>query len=206
MESSWLGTFKGAVLPELEDINKKVVEARTINELVNAFAIEKEFCIKMHDRYSRLSRNLEYQENNDHITRVNARYQLKPDLLESFTRDANNITKLGLWDEKRAMDEISRMGGLAPASQKLFRLCQNHVIKESNGDLDRLKNYGFVESGGIKFDNTKAYLEHRMNDNNINCYLKNSPIAEQLKNIHEQEKQMELEHKNKGMGMDMDMD
>ena len=43
-----------------------------------------------------------------------------------------------------------------------------------------------------------------MNDNNINCYLKNSSIAEQLKSIHEQEKHAELEHRNKGMDMGMD--
>jgi hypothetical protein len=56
----------------------------------------------------------------------------------------------------------------------------------------------------MEFKTAKSYLEYRMNDSGINCYLKDSQVAEQLKNLHEQERQAELDHKNRGMDMGMD--
>ena len=177
IESSWLKTFKDVVLPELEDINKRMLEAKTVDGLAKVLAREKEFCLKMYDEYWRLSVNLEYQEKNDHITRINALYHNKPDLLKSFIRDAHNVSEFGIWDQNRTMNEIDKAKSIVEASENLFTLCQNHVIKGVDRDLNHLKQYGSLEYGGIKFNNTKSYLEHRMDDHHS---IDNSTVS-----IHE---------------------
>jgi hypothetical protein len=208
IESTWLETFKNSVLPELEDINKEKFEAKTVDELANVLAKEKEFCLKTYDQYWRLSVNLEYQEKNDHITRINALYHNKPELLESFTRDAHNISKFGIWDQDRAMDEINRAKDIVAASENLFTLCRNHIIKEIDKDLHHFKHNESLEHEGMKFDSAKSYLEHKMDDDHINCYLTGTRVGTILQDIYrheqhlEQQKQLELEHHmEKGMGM-----
>lgn len=184
IESELFKTFKDAVLPELNRITQEKQKTKSPEEMIKILEKEKNFCTTLYNSFWQQSLTLEQEEKNDHITKISALYSDKPELLDHLARDIKTISKFGIETNKRILDQFLNNKNHTITARNLFVLCQNHLIQEIKSDIRTLKDIGFIQKGEIKFNDTKTYLQHRMNEPERGHYLKGTKIDKYLTEIH----------------------
>jgi len=206
LDKELFNVFKSVVLPELAKIGLMKSEANSPDKVIETFKAEKDYCMKTYNAHWRLCNQLEREEKNDHITKINALHKFNEGLMDDLTKDVKTIAKSKIWTEDRLMDTLKNNQSYSTISKTVFSGCQEHFIKEVNHDIRTFKVSNSVIRDEHKYESLKDYLGHRIHDQSTGRYLVNTSVEKHYNELVKHDQHIEQEKalmKEMSMGMTM---
>ena len=196
VDSTWATTFKEAVLPQIEQIHNEKHKAKTIKEVLSIMEHEKSLYSSLFSNYPKLSNQFKLKENNDYIHRIHHVHADNPKLLENIGNDAHYVEQHNLRAPGKVLGEIKNATYLNTVARSLFNSCQEHVLKKTEGNLNKLEKEIEVKHDNKIFKDSKSYLDHCFSkDNSTSRYLHSTKVEDHYKELQHrqlQQKQQQL--------------